>query len=66
MYTGAGTAETDNGPKQYTTRRSTWMASDGWAWAHQTGEDAAWYIFSHPPKNYDLNAVPADPTLMEA
>jgi hypothetical protein len=66
VYTESGLAETDHGKLAYNTRRSTWTAADGWAWAHQTGDDAAWYIFKPSPRNYDLNAVPADPTVMEA
>lgn len=67
VYTESGTAESDNSrPYAYATRRSTWTAADGWAWAHQTGDDPAYYIFRPAPKNYDLNAVPADPAVMEA
>ncbi len=66
VYTESGIAESDSGPHAYATRRSTWTAADGWAWAHQTGDDPAYYIFRPAPKNYDLNAVPADPAVMEA
>lgn len=66
VYTESGIAVSDNGPVAFATRRSTWTAADGWAWAHQTGDDAAYYIFRPAPRNYDLNAVPADPTVMEA
>lgn len=66
VYEEAGIAESDTGPYSYTAVRSTWMAADGWAWAHQTGDDPAFYIFKPAPRNYDLNAVPADPGVMEA
>ncbi|MDQ7991694.1 MAG: hypothetical protein AAGC63_14915 [Propionicimonas sp.] len=66
VYEDSGIAESDNGPISYATVRSTWTGADGWAWAHQTGDDPAYYIFPPAPRNYDLNAVPADPTVMEA
>lgn len=66
VYEDWGIAASDNGPLPYATRRSTWTATDGWAWAHQTGDDPAYYILPPAPRNYDLNAVPADPTVMEA
>jgi hypothetical protein len=65
-YTESGMSETETGEVAYHTQRSTWIAADGWAWAHQSGDDAAWYIFKPSPRNYDLNSVPADPTIMEA
>jgi hypothetical protein len=65
VYEDAGIAESDNGPDAYATTRSTWTAADGWAWAHQTGDEPAYYIFSPAPRNYDLNAVTADPAVME-
>jgi len=66
VYEDSGIAESDNGPYSYATVRSTWTAADGWAWAHQTGNEPAFYIFKPAPRNYDLNAVPADPAVMEA
>ena len=66
VYRDTGLAETENGYERYHTERSTWLASDGWAWAHQTGDQAAYYIFQPVPRNWDLNLVPADPTVMEA
>lgn len=66
VYDDWGIAESDNGPVEYATSRSTWTAADGWAWAHQTGDEAAYYIFEPAPRNWDLNAVPADPKMMEA
>lgn len=66
VYEDTGIAESDNGPFSYSTRRRTWTAADGWAWVHQTGDEPASYIFAPAPRNYDLNAVPADPAVMEA
>lgn len=66
VYRETGLAETENGYQRYHSERSTWLASDGWAWAHQTGDQAAYYIFEPVPRNWDLNLVPADPTVMEA
>lgn len=66
VYQETGKAETENGFIAYRTERSTWLAPDGWAWARQTGDDAAYHLFSPVPRNYDLNLVPADPTVMEA
>jgi len=50
----------------YASTRSTWIASDGWSWAHQTGNDPAYYIFAPAERPYDLQAVPPDPAAMEA
>ncbi|MCA0252284.1 MAG: hypothetical protein LCH76_08380 [Actinobacteria bacterium] len=66
VYQEAGQAESENGLVSYRNERSTWLASDGWAWVRQTGSDAAYHLFSPIPRNYDLNLVPADPIVMEA
>ncbi len=66
VYNEAGLFETEDGMVPYTTERHTWLAADGWAWAHQTGDDPAYYIFQPAPRNYDLNLAPADPALMQA
>lgn len=66
VYEDSGIAKSDRGSFEYATQRSTWTASDGWSWAHQTGHDAHYYVFAPVPKNYDLHSVPADPALMEA
>lgn len=66
VYQETGKVETENGFMAYHTERSTWRAPDGWAWARQTGDDAAYHLFSPVPRNWDLNLVPADPTVMEA
>lgn len=65
-YNDSGIAESEEGPYSFATSRTTWTASDGWSWARQTGDDPASYIFPPAPRNYDLNAVPADPDVMEA
>jgi len=65
VYEDWGIAQSDNGPYSYATVRSTWTAADGWSWARQTGDDPAFYIFRPAPRNYDLNAIPADPAVME-
>jgi hypothetical protein len=49
-----------------TSTRSTWMASDGWSWAHQSGDDPGYYIFSPIPWRDNLASAPADPKLMAA
>ncbi|MGC3954317.1 MAG: hypothetical protein QM804_08730 [Propionicimonas sp.] len=61
-----GLVETENGNESYRSERSTWLAADGWAWAHQTGDDPGYHLFQPVPRNYDLNLVPANPTVMEA
>lgn len=66
VYEASGVAMSDDGPVAYSLTRSTWTAADGWAWAHQTGDDAAYYIFSPVPSGFDLSTIPAHPSTMES
>ena len=66
VYEESGVAQSDNGPHSYASVRRTWTAADGWSWVHQTGDDAAYYVFAPVAKNYDLNSLPPNPTTMEA
>lgn len=65
-YEDTGLFETENGTGSYQTQRSTWTAADGWAWAHQSGDEAAYYIFAPAPMTYNLSDAPTDPVRMEA